>query len=882
MMDVIGRLNSALEGRYRIEREVGAGGTASVYLAHDLKHHRRVAIKVLQPHLAAMVGAERFLAEVETTANLQHPHILPLFDSGEADGLLFYVMPFVEGESVRDRLLREKQLPIAESVRIAVAVAGALEHAHRHGIIHRDIKPGNILLQDREPVVADFGIALAIGSVHASRLTETGLSLGTPHYMSPEQASGEHNIGPSTDIYSLACVLYELLTGAPPFVGATAQAILGQIIAAKLIPARESRPSIPVNVDAAIRQALEKLPSDRFETARDFARALEDEGFRYREPRQENAGGRKRLWVGIASTAAVLAMLGGFVIGRRLVPTVTSGPFAFTIALPEDAPLAPGGLSPLAISPNAEYIVHVGITETGTRLYKRARDDLAVVPIPGTDGALGPFFAPDGRWVGFFAGGRLKKVPIEGGQPFEIASAALARGATWARNDTIFYAAAPGTGIWAVHANGGSPRPVTTLDAARGERTHRLPQFLEHSRSIVATVREGRHSTFDEARIESFSIDEGRRTVLLDGGSAGQVLPDGRLLFLRGGALNVLDELGRPSTAVSLIDSVMYDPSTGAGHYAISADGMLVYVRGPPWVPERQVVVLDRRGTERQLSIPAGAYREPRFSSNGTAVALVTEAASDDIWIHDFRDGSSQRITFVGGSHVAPVWSPGDSLIVFSSNRAGDYNLYLRPVRGSGEVRRLTESDHIQIASSWHPDGNVIAFTQTDPRTGSDVWLAFADGRQPSPLLADDSYDELAAVFHPSLPWIAYVSDENGQEQVYIDQIPVGRNKRQVSMGGGTNPVWGATGDRLYYRRGLEVISHAVEPGRGFNVASTIRVELTLPPVAVNPRGSRDYDVTPNGQAIIAVQEREARHPAQIHVMLGFYELLERRMGRAR
>ena len=272
MPDPVTRLNAALEGRYCIERELGEGGMATVYLADDLKHNRKVALKVLKPELAAVVGAERFLAEIQVTANLTHPHILPLHDSGEADSFLFYVMPYLEGESLRDRIDREKQLPVDEAVRIATAVVNALDHAHRHNVIHRDIKPANILLQDGEPVVADFGIALAVGAAGGSRLTETGLSVGTPWYMSPEQATGDQPIGASTDTYALGSVLYEMLTGDPPYMGSTAQAVLGQIISSRAISATEKRASIPTNVDSALRKALEKLPADRFSRPRSLRR----------------------------------------------------------------------------------------------------------------------------------------------------------------------------------------------------------------------------------------------------------------------------------------------------------------------------------------------------------------------------------------------------------------------------------------------------------------------------------------------------------------------------------------------------------------------------------------------------------------------------------
>ena len=279
MSDSVTRLNAALEGRYAIERELGEGGMATVYLAEDLKHERSVALKVLKPELAAVVGAERFLTEIKTTANLQHPNILPLFDSGEADGFLFYVMPYVEGETLADRLERESQLPVDEAVKVATEVSDALEAAHERGVIHRDIKPANILLSRGRPLVADFGIALAVSAAGGGRLTETGLSLGTPHYMSPEQATGDQGVGPATDIYALGSVLYEMLVGEPPYTGSNAQAILGKIIQGKPVSATEERPAVPANVDAAVRKALEKLPADRFKSAASFAAALNDPHF---------------------------------------------------------------------------------------------------------------------------------------------------------------------------------------------------------------------------------------------------------------------------------------------------------------------------------------------------------------------------------------------------------------------------------------------------------------------------------------------------------------------------------------------------------------------------------------------------------------------------
>ena len=386
MSDVPERLNTALEGRYHIERQLGEGGMATVYLAKDLKHNRNVALKVLKPELAAVVGAERFLAEIETTANLQHPHILPLHDSGEADSFLFYVMPYVEGDTLRDRLDREHQLPVDEAVQIAKDVAEALAYAHGHGVIHRDIKPANILIHSGRPVISDFGIALAVGAAGGGRLTETGLSLGTPHYMSPEQATGDAHVGPATDIYALGCVLYETLVGEPPYTGSTPQAVLGKIISGTPEPVTQHRKTVPLNVEAAIRKALEKLPADRFTGAQDFAKALSDPGFRHGETAAAAAGTDanrlKRLLIATGSVAALLALTLGWALLRPVPPELVE-----RFESPFREGQSPTG--PFELTPDGSALVYVGLggSGDGTQLWIRAWDELGARPIPGTEGA---------------------------------------------------------------------------------------------------------------------------------------------------------------------------------------------------------------------------------------------------------------------------------------------------------------------------------------------------------------------------------------------------------------------------------------------------------------------------------------------------------------
>jgi serine/threonine-protein kinase len=400
------RLGSALADRYVIERELGQGGMATVYLAEDLKHDRRVAVKVLRPELAAVIGADRFLTEIKTTANLQHPHILPLHDSGEADGFLFYVMPFVEGETVRDRLNKEKQLPVAEAVRIATEVAAALDYAHRHNVIHRDIKPENILLHDGSALVADFGIALAASKAGGTRMTETGMSLGTPHYMSPEQAMGEREITARSDVYALGCVTYEMLMGEPPFTGPTAQAIIAKVMTDAPHAMTLHRNTVPPQVEAAVLQALQKLPADRFGTAAEFATALTSTT--YTRPMTgigyAPSGGAGR-WRSVALAAGAAAVACAVIAFWALLRRAPDGPVTrVSIAFPEGERLRTTPTRRLALSPDGSRVVYVGPDSLGTRLWVRELSSLTARPLTGTSSAVAPFFSPDGQSIAFFTG----------------------------------------------------------------------------------------------------------------------------------------------------------------------------------------------------------------------------------------------------------------------------------------------------------------------------------------------------------------------------------------------------------------------------------------------------------------------------------------------
>ena len=506
---------------------------ATVYLARDVRHQRSVALKVLNPELGAVLGKERFLAEIQVTANLQHPNLLPLFDSGEAEGLLFYVMPFVEGESLRARLDREKQLPVDEAIRLAVAVAGALEYAHARGVIHRDLKPENILLQAGQPMIADFGIALAVSRAGGARITQTGLSLGTPQYMSPEQAAGDRVVDGRTDIYSLGAVTYEMLAGEPPHTGPTAQAIIAKLMTDEARPLPSLRRSVPTQIDVAVRHALEKLPADRFSTAGEFAESLQSRAapsssasFNAAESRAVAMAtpGRmasvlqSRLWPAafVITALAAVAATWAWVAARREQPgmtvrfPLTAGPNSFVLTSQSTA------ATTLAFAPDGRTIAFVNVAGNSRQLFLRTLNDVRTRAVAGTEGGEQPFFSPDGKWLGFVLGRQLMKVPVEGGSATRIADlTGTVYGVSWAPNDRIVVST--NNLLAVVPAAGGTARAFAPPDTSTREIAQWWPRALPDGRTVAYTSWRGSVAT---SRIALASLESGKVTDLHLSGTA--------------------------------------------------------------------------------------------------------------------------------------------------------------------------------------------------------------------------------------------------------------------------------------------------------------------------------------------------------------------------
>jgi serine/threonine-protein kinase len=881
MTDLTGRLTSALADRYRIERALGAGGMATVYLAEDLKHDRKVALKVLKPELAAVLGGERFVQEIKTTAALQHPHILPLFDSGEADGFLYYVMPYVQGETLREKLDRETQLGVDEAVQVATGVADALDYAHRQGVIHRDIKPENILLHDGRPMVADFGIALAVSAAAGGRMTETGLSLGTPHYMSPEQATAEKDLTARSDVYSLGSVLYEMLTGNPPHVGASAQQIIMKIVTEEAAPVTTVRKSVPPNVAAAVAKAIERLPADRFHSARSFAEALADPTFATGGaaalPRSAGAGlatyrSNVLPWGLLAVAAVVIAVL-GVGAARRTTAVPGSGVVRAMLELPQGTSIA---YPSLALSRDGRRIVVSARQGGEVLLLQRSLDRLAFSAIPGSEDGRRQFLSPDGSWVAFGAGSKSRKVPIDGGPVVDVADGGWG-GGDWGVDGTIVYTPYYVSGLWRVPAAGGAAVQLTRPDSARGELAHWWPQILPDGEHVLFTA----FSTpVERARIEVVSLASGERTVVVEGGVSGRYLPTGHLVYARNEALFAvpfdLRRLAVTEQAVPVIQDLAMLDQDGRAAFSVSDNGTLAYISASAFDVDVDLVWVSRSGDVSEPITAPGRIDNPRLSPDGRQVALALARPGEqlDIWVLDLVRGTRTALTTGGANDFAPLFTPDGRYVIFDSEQPV-FDLYIRTVDGSTPAAPLVVSAFDKEPGAVTRNGVLLYHHSTLPRHG--IWRVPLDGsEQASPLLTSESGDLSQPVLSPDERWLAYVSNESGSPEVYITAYPaVGRERRQVSAGGGIQPRWTRRGRELVYRSGQQMMAVTVDPATG---------ELGAPAVLFTGdfmvSSEWGFDVTPDGERFLMLQRPPGTEPRQIVVVTNWFQELQRLVPR--
>ena len=799
------RLQTALAERYSIQRELGAGGMATVYLAHDIRHDRDVAIKVLRPELAAVIGADRFLSEIKTTAHLQHPHILSLFDSGTVDGTVFYVMPFVDGESLRDRLAREKQLPVDDALRIAHEVADALQYAHQHGIIHRDIKPENILLNGEHALVADFGIALAAAKTGGARMTETGMSLGTPQYMSPEQAMGERDITARTDVYALGAVLYEMLLGEPPFTGPTAQAIVARVLTEEPRSLSAQRRMVPSHVGAAVTRALQKLPADRFVSAAAFAEALSHPGAEALS--QTAIPGRTILrppthrWLAFAPWVLAFLAIGIAVWSWQTRPPTPQVSW-LPITMGDTIGISQAG-NALALSPDGRSLVFREARANG-RLWIKQWDQLDAAAIPGTERALDPVFSPDGNWVAFTADGQIRKIRVTGGAPITLVDSAspTAYGIAWMDDGTIVYPSTSGDQLRRVSSDGGTSAVALADTAFRGFgllNSSPLPQ----SHAVIFTACTSGCVT---TSVEVADLRTGMHTLLINDAYAAWYLPTGYLLYIRRDATALivpfdLDKLAIHGTAVPVLSNVIV--VSGVPELAWSRSGTLVYARGNGSPNSLEITSVSREGISTPIDTNwFGGFNSFALSPDGRRMAVGAGTANGalNIWIKQLDTGPFSRLTY-GGRDRRPVWSPDGRTVAFIREKGTGGAVYARATDGSSNEKLLARLDRPIQEIAWSDDGLwLVARTDNSAAGEGDiVGIRTSGDTTPVPLVATKFTENQPAISHDS-HWLAYTSDESGTSEVYVRPFPeTSRGRWQVSTDGGTQPVWSADGRDLFF-----------------------------------------------------------------------------------
>lgn len=826
MTGTIDRLNAALTGRYAIERELGAGGMATVYLAADLKHDRKVALKVLKAELAAVLGAERFVVEIKTTAALQHPHILPLFDSGTADGFLFYVMPFIDGETLRSKLDRETQLGIDEALRIARDVADALDYAHRHGVVHRDVKPENILLHDGRPMVADFGIALAVSAAAGGRMTETGLSLGTPHYMSPEQATAEKEITARSDVYSLGSVLYEMLTGNPPHTGASAQQIIMKIITEPAEPVTKYRKSVPANVAAAVAKSLEKLPADRFESAKAFADALGNAAF-------TTAGGTytSATRTGPSARTARSALIGGVVLA-------VAGLALAAWAWRHQAPVPPAVPLVLELPAGSPDLLHLAVSRDGTRFAFATDAGVAIRDagqrdyrvIPGSENGESPAFSWDGEWIAFNVRGHLRKASVHGGAavPVIAGDSLAASMVDWSPKGDLVFEARGGLSLLA--AGSGVPRPLRNVVSAQA------PRFTADGKGVLY------FSTHDGSRVLYYDLARDTAFTILEEAAGAPLLANGWLIYTQaaGGIFAVRFDASKHATFGNPVPVVNdFQPTAGAAPFFVTGDGTLVYRSGVD--PTTRLLVRDGRGKLDTLPVAPQRFSYVRYSPDGKNIALTvggTRTVARYTSIFDLAQGTMTQFTVDGGGH-APVWSPDGKRLAFTAEGRDTEaeDLFVQPLDRSTPPVRLLKLANDQHASSW-PVDTMLLFSSQAPPLGLGSRASAISRRDAVPNVAivnpnvpdkfrpflQAEWLEGGTAVSPDLHWAAYESAESGSSEIMVRQFPGGASSGQwkVSAGGGQRPKWSGDGRTIYYQTldGKSIKAVRVNPGTPFTASS--------------------------------------------------------------
>jgi serine/threonine protein kinase len=849
---------------YEITSHLGSGGMGDVYQAMDLKLGRRVAIKLLPDAFASdPERLSRFRREAQVLASLNHSNIAHIYGIEESGEMRCIVMELVEGETLQARLQRGP-VPVDEALAIAKQIAEALDAAHEKGVVHRDLKPGNVMLTAEGKVkVLDFGLAKAYETSQPNAnlsnsptmasmgATNAGAILGTAAYMSPEQARGKA-VDKRTDIWAFGCVLYELLTGKQVFPGEDATEILAAIV--KSEPDWDALPpGSPVRV---LRQCLEKDSRRRLRDIGDLGIALEPE--RLETPRTVS---RRPLAGALVLITAASLILAVYALSNR-PPTAHNTSARFTIPLPPGQEIT----SYPAITRDGQTIAYVAQQGTDDPLlYLRDLNSFEARAVSGSKGARQPFFSPDGKWVAFFAQGQLQKAEITGGTPIQLADAGNPLGGTWSEDNTIIYAAGLGSGLLRIPASGGTPTSLTKPDGAANGYAHVFPQALPGGSRILFTI---------------WGQTQGNAVLSLDSGQWEIVLPltrgftfgifdvirgsTGRLLVSdpSAGVMAAPFDAAHPSRTsadVTVLGNVYYDVENESRAWlAVSDTRTAVYASGNP--AKTSLVWVDRDGKIEPLGSDQKIYREASLSPDGSKAAVRDSLR---IWIHDLQRGTRSLLTPGSGSNLMPCWSVDGSRIIFASNRGGDWDIYSQPADGSRPAEALLKRPYDQFPYSMLSDGTLV-YAEIHPKTSRDLWILSPDGKT-TPLRVTP-FNEAEARVSPSQRWLAYSSDESGRNEIYLQSYPDGANRSVVSSGGGSQPRWSPDGNELFYVTGDAVVGVAVHPDGSFGAPRRLFDRSNF----VLSYRYQSYQASPDGKRFLMIRRDEGSVPRQLNVILNW------------